>query len=632
MVSFGPLSPSEDSDSSSHESDPSLSGTEASRRGSAPHYEALSYTWGESTQDHTILLNGGVRISITDNLHRALRRVRYVTKIRTLWIDALCINQDDDIERSHQVQVMGLIYKTASCVNIWLGEPGFVFPISRMMLRWAWKHRARLLKLNYLQPDPRSYEWDSFSWHVLCFHPEAMEKAIRRSSPRWYDRVWVAQEYILATKSYFCYGSRRSKNLPILDSVARALSEPRFEHVLKLESRVRTTWESTKLFSRADGSLGSHGIQTVAACDANDPRDRVYGVLGFINLDEKTLVSVDYSLPPGQVFAAATAASMVVQQDHDILRFVDICDRKTAGLPSWAVDFVTVIKMVNVEIRGPYYGQRPSVTPQYIAYNRPSVDTLYVKAHDCGTVANIVPLHSASRYYGTSAYGARDNVQPSSTYLRYEDWCHEFVLLATCAAAESIATTDAHNSGKPDVMFLEMLASDIKDANVEHLGAKLQSQWRYVKSVHAANHEHPLSTESRNVVKNWMEIVLQASNNLYITPKTSYLELRDVYDYALHALAASNGCCLFSTSTGLVGISPSSITLGDLLVLGQGNKFIKDFPFLMLRSKEDHYQFRGLPIVHGLNSRSDPLDQDRFLPDLAAWAGVTQEREWFGIR
>jgi hypothetical protein len=138
----------------------------------------------------------------------------------------------------------------------------------------------------------------------------------------------------------------------------------------------------------------------------------------------------------------------------------------------------------------------------------------------------------------------------------------------------------------------------------------------------------PLAKESRNVVKKWMNVVSQASNNLYVTAETMERQLRDLCLYGLYALASSDGCCLFSTSTGLVGISPASITAGDVLVLVQG----PNCPFLMLRPIEAHYEFRGLPMVHGLTLNFDPIEPQKRLKDLAAWAGVTQKRDWFEIR
>lgn len=85
-------------------------------------YEALSYTWGASTENRVVRVNNDFVVSVTDNLFRALRCLRLPDTIRTLWIDALCINQSDDDEKSQQVQMMSRIYREASQVNVWLGE------------------------------------------------------------------------------------------------------------------------------------------------------------------------------------------------------------------------------------------------------------------------------------------------------------------------------------------------------------------------------------------------------------------------------------------------------------------------------------------------------------------------------
>ena len=90
-----------------------------------PVYEALSYTWGTSSKDCCVSCRtdtGVKKIAITENLKAALRRLRSVEQTRVIWIDQVCINQDDIKERSSQVSHMGLIYSFAFQVCIWIGE------------------------------------------------------------------------------------------------------------------------------------------------------------------------------------------------------------------------------------------------------------------------------------------------------------------------------------------------------------------------------------------------------------------------------------------------------------------------------------------------------------------------------
>jgi hypothetical protein len=64
----------------------------------------------------------GMEIEVTINVYLALQDLRFQEKDRLLWIDALSINQNDEKEKSYQVQQMGLIFSKAERVIIWLGQ------------------------------------------------------------------------------------------------------------------------------------------------------------------------------------------------------------------------------------------------------------------------------------------------------------------------------------------------------------------------------------------------------------------------------------------------------------------------------------------------------------------------------
>ena len=86
-------------------------------------YRALSYAWrlDQNEPDATILCNG-VNVKISANLFDALRQLRNVQVPVVLWVDFLCINQQDVVERSLQVAMMREIYEKSREVIIWLGE------------------------------------------------------------------------------------------------------------------------------------------------------------------------------------------------------------------------------------------------------------------------------------------------------------------------------------------------------------------------------------------------------------------------------------------------------------------------------------------------------------------------------
>jgi hypothetical protein len=99
-------------------------------RDTLPYLEALSYTWGKPTPGKIIECRGlhGSRgfLSLTPNLYDALEALRWENQPRYLWVDQICINQSDKLEKSAQVQLMGQIYSSARRVLVWLSKEVFL--------------------------------------------------------------------------------------------------------------------------------------------------------------------------------------------------------------------------------------------------------------------------------------------------------------------------------------------------------------------------------------------------------------------------------------------------------------------------------------------------------------------------
>ncbi|KAK1911514.1 hypothetical protein P3342_012815 [Pyrenophora teres f. teres] len=88
-------------------------------------YITISYTWGQLNEVPRVPITcNGKTVLIFENLCAALRRLRRPNHVLLIWVDALCINQDDTLERTHQVGLMGEIYSNSQETVIWLGEPG----------------------------------------------------------------------------------------------------------------------------------------------------------------------------------------------------------------------------------------------------------------------------------------------------------------------------------------------------------------------------------------------------------------------------------------------------------------------------------------------------------------------------
>ncbi|KAE9379866.1 HET-domain-containing protein, partial [Stipitochalara longipes BDJ] len=89
-----------------------------------PDYVAVSYVWGDPSITEDIVINGRL-VPVTKNLALALRQFRDGCPARDhaslLWADAICIDQSNAEEKTHQVRLMPIIYERAACVMSWLG-------------------------------------------------------------------------------------------------------------------------------------------------------------------------------------------------------------------------------------------------------------------------------------------------------------------------------------------------------------------------------------------------------------------------------------------------------------------------------------------------------------------------------
>jgi len=86
-----------------------------------PTFEAISYSWGNPFPSCQIICSGK-SVSITQNGYNAVRSLLCNSRISTIWIDAICINQSDDAEKNRQVPLMRDIYGRAKRTYIWLGN------------------------------------------------------------------------------------------------------------------------------------------------------------------------------------------------------------------------------------------------------------------------------------------------------------------------------------------------------------------------------------------------------------------------------------------------------------------------------------------------------------------------------
>lgn len=182
----------------------------------SPDYEALSYTWGGPAPNpgRFIILNSQ-RFPVFENLFAALVRLRHASRTRTIWIDAVCINQSETQEaveeREQQILLMGRIYEQAQKVVIWLGNTGIGEDIAMQSLAnpsgnfslytkiWKTERKFGLGKgLKNRMSQGLSGERDGMALQVV-----ELAQLLDRKGWR---RVWIIQEAVLAKKATLMCG------------------------------------------------------------------------------------------------------------------------------------------------------------------------------------------------------------------------------------------------------------------------------------------------------------------------------------------------------------------------------------------------------------------------------------------
>jgi hypothetical protein len=212
-----------------------------------PQYMALSYTWGDPRDTQTIII-GNTPVPVTRNLHSAMHHLLHGTNTKVVWIDALCINQTDDEEKSWQVQLMKEIYQRADHVSVWLGPadatsdtvmdflhsfgtkamacgidlgPELAKERWRILASQAPSCRDRSTRQVIVEPPYSPGNRLTFPlanmdelYYSVCgtddsgqlFPVDGMNGLFTRS---WWGRIWTLQEITLAKKAQFICGTKK---------------------------------------------------------------------------------------------------------------------------------------------------------------------------------------------------------------------------------------------------------------------------------------------------------------------------------------------------------------------------------------------------------------------------------------
>jgi hypothetical protein len=169
-----------------------------------PEFEALSYVWGDASIKKPVTVNGAPH-SVTVNLEAALRTLRDDQKTRTLWVDAICINQDDVPEKNIQVPQMAQLYSAARAVVVWLGPST---PNIELAVSWAHTYAAKeftYASSYWLKLDAKALVSNRTKVEKYWATIRALEGYFELLALPYWNRMWTFQEYRLPSDEPVCH-------------------------------------------------------------------------------------------------------------------------------------------------------------------------------------------------------------------------------------------------------------------------------------------------------------------------------------------------------------------------------------------------------------------------------------------
>lgn len=268
---------------------------------SKPDYESLSYTWGTGPASHRIMIHGEP-FFVGENLYQALDHLRRPSEPRVLWVDAICINQADVMERNYQVGLMAFIYPRARRVLVWLGDSPSPLP----------------------KEEDDNGVWDNEeSCLGLARHP-------------YWTRIWIVQELVLAREILILYGGREFIWWKLASKFAGELAE-------ELKKTAAPIMRQRDIRHTDEHRLEKL-IENFRQAQCKEPRDKIFGLLGMAHDCDSDVLEVDYEVSYFSLYssmielhksmpqASLDASWLSIERSVMLMRFSQLVQRTLGGL------------------------------------------------------------------------------------------------------------------------------------------------------------------------------------------------------------------------------------------------------------------------------------------------------------
>jgi hypothetical protein len=299
-----------------------------------PEYEALSYVWGDSSMRTTIKLCEQEYL-VTTNLESALQQIRPINETRTLWVDAICINQDDIAERNSQVLLMDAIYRKSTKVLVWLGPENLEAEGIVAFLKSMHNNK-------HILPCVKNLENDS----SVCGSGLRSLRAILNQS--WWERTWTLQEILLAPDAEILCGDWEDFYLAFSSIeehiyVSRCCADVKIcsecqEQYFNFREQVGGLYEQQQRLKQSQGLNLFELLPQYRYRQVTEPVDKVYALLGLVDSDQSSRFDPNYSCTVEDLWIKTAVCNISWCRSLRSLNFA--ADAKSnPKIPSWVTDW-----------------------------------------------------------------------------------------------------------------------------------------------------------------------------------------------------------------------------------------------------------------------------------------------------
>ncbi|KAI1130854.1 heterokaryon incompatibility protein-domain-containing protein [Nemania abortiva] len=595
-------------------------------------FDALSYTWGDQSCRCSFICNDQ-EFLISQNLKSALPYLATRDSFLPIWIDAVCINQSDEAEKYAQIPRMHNVYRRAVQVWVWLGDGQAYNPevvheaISLLPLIGGLRDELSMHSTFKPGITPHSKGLPSFAspcWRII--HELSMNP--------WLSRLWVVQEVALARRVRILYGTNEI-SWEVLGTVSQCPS-------LIASRMAKADGQKAPLFEiRADNRHNLfyvreymenqihwterllHMVQLVYRNLCSDPRDRIFGILGFAAEHELDQMGLRSDMTIVKLYTTFTHFLLKNNSptNKDWWRLLEKATfvRKRPGLPSWCPDYYSLADPAagpHIELEDPFTwgGSCPyhaSINTD-VAEQGENPNVIFLLGKILDTISAVYPQHPDITIYHCSAEGYKQ--------LMFDLGIWERRIAEGVLGQPGLGKLPTYPSTVANPCDPEMIKVTLDDywrtlvGNRTERGAHRCSyqdfcHFRLATDRLAAlmnkwdiNFDHALLMSANQALHSFMaecafgaEGVLEPDGEAYET-----LELLTTITFHADLNSFLYGRRLFSTSKGWFGAGPDTIQLTDLVCILNCSKVAHILRQVGGSDGTLSYRFIGSAYVHGM--------------------------------